>query len=164
MPGKFDPNEIHVITLRTVGGEAAGASALAPKVGPLGLSAKKIGDDIMRETQLYKGIKVTLKLIVQNRQAKIEIVPSASTLLIKALNEPVRDRKKVKDILHDGNLDLEQVVTVARTLRLNSCAKLFKGTVCEILGTCQSMGCTVDGEDAHDIIEKIQQGEIEVEE
>jgi hypothetical protein len=37
MPPKFDPNEITVITLRTFGGEAAGASALAPKVGPLGL-------------------------------------------------------------------------------------------------------------------------------
>lgn len=34
--------------------------------------------------------------MVQNRQAKVEVVPSASSLLIKSLKEPPRDRKKVK--------------------------------------------------------------------
>ena len=38
--------------LRAVGGEVAATSALAPKVGPLGLSPKKIGDDIAKATQV----------------------------------------------------------------------------------------------------------------
>ena len=38
-----------------------------------------------------------MKLIVQNRQAQIEVVPSAATLVIKALKEPERDRKKEKN-------------------------------------------------------------------
>merc|ERR1712193_179569 len=33
---------------------------------------------------------------LQNRQAKIDVVPSAASLIIKALKEPPRDRKKVK--------------------------------------------------------------------
>ncbi len=37
MPPKFDPNEVKYVVLRTVGGEVAGGSALAPKIGPLGL-------------------------------------------------------------------------------------------------------------------------------
>ena len=41
-------------------------------------------------------MKITVKLVVQNRQAKVEVVPSAASLLIKALKEPPRDRKKVK--------------------------------------------------------------------
>ena len=36
-PPKFDPTEIKIIYMRCFGGEAAGASSLAPKVGPLGL-------------------------------------------------------------------------------------------------------------------------------
>ena len=32
----------------------------------------------------------------------------------------------------------------------------FAGTVREVLGTAQSVGCTVDGEDPHDLIEQIQ--------
>jgi ribosomal protein L11 len=60
-------------------------------------SAKKIGDDIAKETLKFKGLRVTVKLTVQNRVAQIEVVPTTSTLLIKHLNEPERDRKKVKN-------------------------------------------------------------------
>jgi len=37
---------------------------------------------------------VTVKLTVQNRIAKVSVIPSASALVIKALKEPPRDRKK----------------------------------------------------------------------
>ena len=40
------PGEIKIVVLRTTGGEIAPASALAPKIGPLGLSPKKVGEDI----------------------------------------------------------------------------------------------------------------------
>merc|ERR1719201_1104595 len=65
----------------------------------------------------YKGLRVTCKLVIQNRQAQIEVVPSAAALIIKGLNEPERDRKKEKNILHDGNVTLEQVYEVARVMR-----------------------------------------------
>lgn len=42
---------------------------------------------------------MTVKLTVQNRQAKVTVVPSAAALVIKALKEPVRDRKKVRLLL-----------------------------------------------------------------
>ena len=83
--------------MRAWGGEAAGASSLAPKVGPLGLSAKKIADDCAKATQDFKGIRVTVKLTIKNRQAQIEVVPTASALLVRALAEPERDRKKEKN-------------------------------------------------------------------
>lgn len=72
------------------------ASALAPKIGPLGLSPKKIGEDIAKATAKdWKGLRVTCLLTVQNRQAKVTVIPSAAALVIKALKEPPRDRKKV---------------------------------------------------------------------
>ena len=98
MPPKMDPNEIKYVYVRVTGGEVPGASSLAPKVGPLGMSPKKVGDDIVKATGGdWKGLRVTCKLIVQNRQAKVEVVPSAAALVIKALKEPPRDRKKVKN-------------------------------------------------------------------
>ena len=42
-------------------------------------------------------MRVTVKLTVQNRNAKIDVIPSASSLVIKALKEPPRDRKKQKN-------------------------------------------------------------------
>ena len=40
----------------------------------------------------FQGMKVTCKLTVQNRQAKIEVVPSAASLICRELNEEDGDR------------------------------------------------------------------------
>merc|ERR1712110_298754 len=161
MPPKFDPTEIKVVCLRAVGGEVAATSALAPKVGPLGLSPKKIGDDIAKATQDWKGLKVTVRLTIQNRQAKVDVVPSAAALIIKALKEPPRDRKKVKNIKHNGNITMDDIINAARIMRPRSMSKDLSGVMREILGTAQSVCCTVDGEDPHDLIENIKDGTLD---
>jgi large subunit ribosomal protein L12e len=66
-----NPDEVKIIILRAVGGEVAPASALAPKIGPLGLSPKKVGEDICKATKDWAGMNVTCKLTVQNRQAAV---------------------------------------------------------------------------------------------
>merc|ERR1719267_264241 len=60
----------------------------------------------------WKGMGVTVKLTIQNRQATVSVVPSASSLIVKALGEPPRDKKKVKNIKHDGNISLDQVIDI----------------------------------------------------
>ncbi|KAF4014191.1 hypothetical protein G4228_005709 [Cervus hanglu yarkandensis] len=142
MPPKFDPNEIKVVYLRCTGGEVGATSALAPKIGPLGLSPKKVGDD-------------------SNRQAQIEVVPSASALIIKALKEPPRDRKKQKNIKHSGNITFDEIINIARQMRHRSLARELSGTIKEILGTAQSVGCNVDGRHPHDTIDDINSGAVE---
>ncbi|MBA0845748.1 hypothetical protein Goarm_022490, partial [Gossypium armourianum] len=137
--------------------------SLAPKIGPLGLSPKKIGEDIAKETaKEWKGLRVTVKLTVQNRQAKVTVVPSAAALVIKALKEPERDRKKTKNIKHNGNISLDDVIEIAKVMKPRSMAKDLRGTVKEILGTCVSVGCTVDGKDPKDLQQEISDGEIDV--
>merc|ERR1712216_94367 len=155
MPPKLDPTEVKFIYCRVTGGEVPGGSALAPKIGPLGVSPKKVGDDIAKATKQWKGLRVTVKLICQNRVAKVEVVPSASSLVIKALKEPERDRKKVKNIQHTGNIPLADIITIARTMRERSMAR-------EVLGTAQSTGCNVEGRNPHDIIEAIDDGTIPI--
>ncbi|XP_023324435.1 60S ribosomal protein L12-1 [Eurytemora carolleeae] len=131
------------------------------KVGPLGLSPKKIGEDIAKATQEWKGLKVTVQLTVQNRQATVCVVPSAAALIIRALKEPPRDRKKVKNIKHNGNITMNDIYAAARVMRPRSLAKDFSGTVREVLGTAQSVGCTIDGETPQDLIQQIKDGEYE---
>ncbi|KAI2810457.1 hypothetical protein RDWZM_002568 [Blomia tropicalis] len=162
MPPKFDPTEVKIVYLRAVGGEVGATSSLAPKIGPLGLSPKKVGDDIAKATADWKGLKITCKLIIQNRQAQIEVVPSAASLIIKALKEPARDRKKVKNIKHNGNITMDEVIKIARTMRPRSMARRLEGTVKEILGTACSVGCTIDGSHPQDLIQKIKDGELEI--
>lgn len=74
-------------------------------------------------------------------------MPSASSLIIRELNEPPRDRKKEKNgilsvraslliVKHNGNITLDQVIKVAKVLRERSYANRLAGTVKEVLGTC----------------------------
>ena len=65
MGPKFDPNEVQCVYLRAVGA----TSSLSHKVGPLGVSPKKISDDIVKAT-------VTVQLKIQNRQAPCSVVPT----------------------------------------------------------------------------------------
>ncbi|KAG6740096.1 hypothetical protein POTOM_057733 [Populus tomentosa] len=165
MPPKFDPSQVVDVYVRVTGGEVGAASSLAPKIGPLGLSPKKIGEDIAKETAKdWKGLRVTVKLTVQNRQAKVTVVPSAAALVIKALKEPERDRKKTKNIKHNGNISLDDVIEIAKVMSVRSMAKDLSGTVKEILGTCVSVGCTVDGKDPKDLQQEITDGDVEISE
>ena len=49
-----------------MGEEVSALSALAPKIGPLSLSPKKVGDDITKANGDWKGLRITMK---RNRQA-----------------------------------------------------------------------------------------------
>ena len=143
MPPKIDPGAVTTIFIRTVGGQVGAVSTLAPKLGPLGLSPKKIGEQLSNATVDWEGLRVMCKLKVQNRQATVEVVPSAAVLLIKSLNEPLRDRKKVKNVKHDGNITMKNVILISKLLRSRSLSINLEGTIKEILGTAKSIGCKI---------------------
>ena len=49
--------------LRATGGEVGASSALAPKIGPLGLAPKKVGEDIAKATADWVGKRKVIALI-----------------------------------------------------------------------------------------------------
>jgi large subunit ribosomal protein L12e len=110
----------------------------------------------------WKGIRVMVRLSVVNRVATPTIVPTASAMILKELKEPPRDRKKVKNIKHSGNVTLEAIINIARTLRFKSMAKKLSGTVKEVLGTAFSIGCTVNGQPPHVIQKQIDDGDLTI--
>ena len=63
---------------------------------------------------------------------------------------------------HSGNITMNDVIEIARVMREKSMAKDLSGVVREILGTCVSVGCTVDGRYPNDIAQEIKDGEIEI--
>ncbi|OMJ73028.1 hypothetical protein SteCoe_28385 [Stentor coeruleus] len=164
MPPKVETGEARPVILKTVGGEIGAAASLAPKVGPLGLSPKKVGEDIKAATEKWKGIKVMVKLTIINRVATVEVIPSASALLIRELAEPPRDRKKVKNIKHNGNLTWDQVRKCAKEMQPRSGAINFEGTIKEIVGTAVSIGCQIEKKSPKDIYEMIKNGELDTSE
>lgn len=65
-------------------------------------------------------------------------------------------------VKHNGNITFDDIIATARVMRPRSMARQLSGTVKEILGTAQSVGCTVDGRPPHDIIDDINSGAVEV--
>ena len=65
-------------------------------------------------------------------------------------------------VKHSGSVPLQEIYRIARIMKPRSLSKEFKGTVLEILGTAQSTGCRVEGEDPHDIIDQIKDGSLTV--
>jgi len=61
-----------------------------------------------------------------------------------------------------GDLSLEKIIEIAKIKMPDMNAKDLKGAVLQVLGTCVSMGVTVNGEDPRVIQQKIKNGEIEV--
>lgn len=110
-----------------------------------------------------RGIYRPLRLLPRHpgTQGCVDIFLGALYVLIPVL-EPPRDRKKEKNIKHSGNIALDEIFDIARTMKFKSLAKDLAGCVKEILGTAQSVGCTIDGRPPHDIIDDINSGEIEV--
>merc|ERR1712167_480859 len=86
------------------------------------------GEDLAKATKDWKGMRVTCKLLVVNRKVSVEVLPSATALLIKALKEPIRDKKKEKEIQHDGDISWSDVMSIAEQMRPRSMAKDMAGT------------------------------------
>ncbi|KAL9277177.1 hypothetical protein ACSQ67_025274 [Phaseolus vulgaris] len=110
----------------------------------------------------WKGLHMTMKLTIHNHRAKVTVVRSAAALVINALKELERDRKKNKNVKHNGNIALDDVIEIARVMRSHSMEKDLGRSIKEILGTCVSVGCTVDGKDPKDLQQEISDGDIEV--
>ena len=163
MPPKGgEPEEAKYLYMKVVGGEVTSAAALAPKCGPIGLPPKKVGEDIQKATAKWKGVKIEIEITVINRQCTVKVLPTAAPLIIEALKEGGRDRKKVKNVQHNGNIKFDDILKIAKTMReaKKSMAVNFEGTVKEMLGTAVSLGCTIDGKSAKETTALINDGEI----
>lgn len=100
-------------------------------------------DQMLVRTSLKQRVpgrpEMTMELTVHHRQAQIEVGPWASALIIRA---PSRDKNNIK---HNGNITSDETVNTAQQMQPRSLTREFSGTVKEISGTAQSVGCNADG-------------------
>ncbi len=63
---------------------------------------------------------------------------------------------------HNGDISWKDVIEIAKVMRPRSMARKMKGTVKEILGSAQSVGCTIEGKHPHDVIEEVDNDQREI--
>ena len=144
------------------GGEATAGPPLGPALGPLGVNVLQIVNRINELTKGYAGMKVPVKVIVDidTKAFEVEIgTPTTSALIVKELGiEKGSGNPKAEKA---GNLTVEQVVKIAKMKLPGSYALSENSAAKEVLGTCISMGITVDGRDPREIQKEISEGKLD---
>jgi large subunit ribosomal protein L11 len=141
------------------GGEATAGPPLGPALGPLGVNVLQIVNRINELTRAYAGMKVPVRVIVDvdTKAFEVEIgTPTTSALIVKELGiEKGSGNPKAEKA---GNLTVEQVVKIAKMKLPGSYALSDNSVAKEVLGSCVSMGITVDGRDPREVQKEISEG------
>jgi len=148
---------VDVIDVLVPGGKASPGPPIGPALGPLGINIKAVVDDINEKTASYNGMQVPVKVIVDDQKRvtlEIGIPPASALVLVEAGIEKGSSGEGIA-----GNITIAQAIKVAKLKRQNSLSYELKNTVKEILGTCVSMGVTVDGKPAREVQKAIDAGE-----
>ena len=156
-----------VIEVLVPGGKASPGPPIGPALGPLGINIKAVVDDINAKTASYNGMQVPVKVIVDDKKnvtLEIGIPPASALILIEAGLEKgssgeVGLEKGLSSERTVGNIGIAQAIKIAKMKRRRSLSYELKNTVKEILGTCLSMGVTVDEKPARDVQKAIDAGE-----
>jgi large subunit ribosomal protein L11 len=144
------------------GGKASAGPPLGPALGPLGVNIMQIINKINDKTKQFDGMKVPVKVIVNPKTKDFEIevgTPPASSLIFKELGlEKGSGSAGTHKI---GNLTIDQAIKVAKMKYDNLLGKELKQKTKEVIGTCVSIGVTVEGKKPQEIQKAIDKGEFD---
>lgn len=153
---------MQVVEVLVTGGQATPGPPLGPVIGPLGLNVKQVVDRINEATKEYAGLSVPVKIIVkEDKSFEIQVgIPPVSALIKRELKLEKGSSNPGKDFV--GNISIEQAIKIAKMKKASSLSYSLKGVVKEVLGTCVSMGITVDGKNPKEVLREIDEGKIKI--
>jgi large subunit ribosomal protein L11 len=148
-----------IIDALVSGGQATAGPPLGPALGPLGVNVLAIVNKINELTKDYAGMKVPVKIAVDPETKEFEIsvgTPTTSALIVSALKIEKGSSKPKEEKV--GDLTMSQVINLAKKKRPELLAKSLKLAAKEVLGSCVSMGVTVEGKDPREVQQEIGEG------
>lgn len=151
--------EKKVIEALVSGGQATAGPPLGPILGPLGLNVLSVVKDINELTNAYAGMKVPVKVEVDTETKAFVVsvgIPTTSALLVKELG--IAKGSGTPNTQKVGDLTFEQLIRVVKLKQNELISKDFKDAVKEVVGSCVSIGITIDSKDAKEVQKAIDQG------
>jgi large subunit ribosomal protein L11 len=152
-------SEKKVVEVIISGGQATAAPPLGPALGPLGVNIVQIVNKINEATKAYAGMKVPVKIAVDTEDKTFEVTvgtPTASALIVAELK--IEKGSGTPNTVKAGDLTMDQMVKIAKIKGPQLLASTVKDATKELLGTCVSMGVTVDGKDPREVQKEIDSG------
>ena len=151
--------EKKVVDLLVGGGQATAGPPLGPALGPLGVNILAIVNKINELTKDYAGMKVPVKVAVDPETKEFEVsvgTPTTSALIVRELK--IEKGSGTPNTQKVGNLTMEQVTRIAKLKRSEVLAKDLKAAAKEILGSCVSIGVTVEDKDPREVQTEVDEG------
>jgi len=147
------------IDLLVSGGKATGGPPLGPALGPIGVQINKVVDAINEKTAELDGMQVPIKVHVNMDDKSFEIevgTPPTSGLIKKELGLEKGSGKPGSEMVAD--IPIDNIIKVAKIKLDGLNASDLKAAVCEIIGTCTSMGIEVEGIMPREAIQAVKDG------
>ncbi len=153
-------SEKKVVDALVSGGQATAGPPLGPILGPLGLNVLAVVKRINELTSDYAGMKVPVRVEVDSETKEFEVTvgtPTASALIVKELGIP--KGSGTPNSQKAGDITFEQLIHVVKLKQKELMGKNFKLQVKEVIGSCVSIGVTVDGKEPKEVQQAIDAGE-----
>ncbi|MGO9387592.1 MAG: 50S ribosomal protein L11 [Methanobacterium sp.] len=141
------------------GGKATPGPPLGPAIGPLGINMMQVVEQINQKTADFDGMKVPVKIIVDIGTKEFEIkvgTPPTTALIMDELKIEKGSQDPGQDKVAD--LKVEQALKIAKMKFDALLSNDYKNAAKEVIGTCVSMGITVEGKDPRELQRDIDQG------
>ncbi len=141
------------------GGKASAGPPIAPVLGPTGVNLYAVVQKINELTGDLKGLRVPVTIVVDDDTKEFEVtigLPPTSALILKEAGSEKGTGETGTEVA--GDISFDQVLSVAKAKAQDLLGSSFSNRVKSVLGTCFSMGVTVDGKDPREVQREIEQG------
>lgn len=141
------------------GGRATAGPPLGPALGPLGINVKAVVDDINKKTAEFNGMTVPVTVSVDDKKnvtLTIGIPPTTALIIKEAGVEKGSGTPNTEKV---GNLPLDAVIRIAKMKMENMLSYNLKEAAKEVIGTCVSVGVTIEGKSPKEAIAAVNAGE-----
>jgi large subunit ribosomal protein L11 len=141
------------------GGKASAGAPLGPALGPKGVNIMQVINVINDKTKQFQGMKVPVKIIIDPKTKDFEVevgTPPAASLILREVK--AEKGSGVPSKIKIGNLTVDQAVKIANMKVDTILGKDLKRKTKEVIGTCTSMGVTVEGKKPKEILKEIDEG------
>ncbi len=151
--------EAQTISSLVTGGQASAGPPLGPALGPMGVNIMEVINAINEKTKDFEGMKVPVTVLVfpDTKKWEIEVgIPSAAALVLKEAG--LQKGSGTSGTEWVGDIEMDNVVKVAKTKLESSYASSLKSVSKEIVGTCLCLGIKIEGKSPKEITTEINDG------
>jgi large subunit ribosomal protein L11 len=142
------------------GGKATAGPPIGPALGPLGVNVLAIIEKINELTSSFMGMRVPIEVIVDTDTKDFEVnvgIPSTAALIMQEIKKEKGVAMPGKENI--GDISFQKIIEIAKIKMKQLQAKTLKSAVKQIIGTCVSMGVTIDKKNPKEVIKAIDKGE-----